>query len=394
MRKSKQTDGRKHVLPDDGSIQYHGRVVHTSDADGRVQCCFDWPGTEICFVVKGTETVHLEMDGANNFFNLTVGDRRPEILACADGTQEYCIADGLNPAAETRISIYKRTEAVAQFPDRATGCVVLFGIRLGSGGRLVDAPGPPQRVIECVGDSDTAAYGNLGARTGFEVADRCVFADPSKQDASKSWAAFVADAFGAECHNISWSGMGAVWNAPGHGAEGAMDRHYFRLLATQGDRTDTPVSPNNPVLPPVSLVVLYIGGNDWWTLEQRGDAAFVEGYVEFLSRLRQLRADTPLLVLAADEVSGSCLVTPERQQLYSRDMKRVLGGAVEKAGGEAAGIYLREVIPASPIDLALDADWGLMEHWSVPAHRKWARGVTPLIEEIMGWKARAAADMA
>lgn len=326
------------------------------------------------------------MDGANSFFNLTIAESSPIVLACGDGLEEYLIADDLNSVAETDICIYKRTEAVARFPDRVTGCVSLLGVLLGSDGPLLTYTESRRKVIEFVGDSDTAAYGNLGPRTGFEVADRSVFADPSKQDVSKSWAAFVANAFGAECHNISWSGMGAVWNVPGHGAEDAMDRHYFRLLATGGDAAATVASLDNPVLPPVDLVVLYIGGNDWWTLEQRGDDAFVEGYTKFLIQLRRLRPEPPIIVLAANGTSGSCLATPERQRLFSDDMKRMLGQAVDRAGGKAERIHLREVVPSPAIDLSLDDDWGVMEHWSVPAHRKWAEGVVPLIEKIMGWK--------
>jgi len=329
------------------------------------------------------------MDGANSLFNLMVDDGPPVILACDDGMKEYLVADQLDPAAKTTIRLCKRTEAIAHFPDRITGPVTLAGLLLDHGGRLVEYPESLQRAVEFVGDSDTAAYGNLGARTGFEVTDRRVFADPSKQDASESWAAFVADAFGAECHNISWSGMGAVWNAPGHTAGGAMDSHYCRLLATEGDQTATLATIDNPVLPRVDLVVLYIGGNDWWTLEQRGDDAFVEGYVRFLAMLRGLRAGQPIIVLTANESSGSCLVTPERQRRFSADMKRVLGRAVDVAGGEAQGIHLREVVPSPAIDVTLDDDWGLMEHWSATAHRKWAQGIIPLIEEVMGWRSEA-----
>lgn len=375
------------IPPDDSAIRYCGRVAHLSDASGAALCRFDWPGTEIHFTVKGSKTVHLRMDGANNFFSIAVNDSPPSALACDDGVKEYLVAGNLDPAVETDMRVYKRTEAVAHFPEKITGCVTLEGVVLDPGGRLVKYPGSSQRVIEFVGDSDTAAYGNLGIRTGFEVADRSVFADPSKQDASKSWAAFVAGAFDTECHNISWSGMGVVWNAPGHGANGAMNRHYCRLLATQGDQTATLASLDNPILPRVDLVVLYIGGNDWWTLEQKGDDAFVEGYVGFLTLLRQLRAGQPIIVLTANETSGSCLVTPERQRLFSEDMRRVLGRAVDGAGGEAERIHLREVIPLPAIDVALDDDWGLMEHWSVAGHQKWAQGVIPLIEEIMGWEA-------
>ncbi|MEE8399528.1 MAG: hypothetical protein V3S89_11030, partial [Desulfobacterales bacterium] len=250
MNKQQELSGRARVIPpDDGAIQYCGRVAHVSDTSGASLCRFDWPGTEIRFTVQGSAAVYLRMEGANNFFNLIVGDRSPGVLACDDGIKEYRVANDLDPTIETHICVCKRTEAVAQFPGKITGCVTLAGLLLDPGGQLVKHVGPSRRAIEFVGDSDTAAYGNLGTRTGLEVADRSVFADPSKQDASRSWAAFVANAFRAECHNISWSGMGAVWNAPGHSANGAMNRHYCRLLATQGDQSATLASLDHPILP-------------------------------------------------------------------------------------------------------------------------------------------------
>lgn len=388
MNKHKELNNEKLLIPpDDSEIQYCGRVVHTSDKSGAAVCRFDWPGTEIRFTVKGSKKVYLKMDGANNFFNLIVDNSPTRVLACEEGSKEYLVTDNLDPDVETRIRVYKRTEAVARFPDKITGCVTIEGLLLVPGGSLVKHNVPPPRVIEFVGDSDTAAYGNLGIRTGFEVADLRIFADPSKQDAAKSWAAFVAGVFRAECHNISWSGMGAVWNAPGTSADGAMNRHYCRLLATEGDQEETLASSYNPVLPRVDLVVLYIGGNDWWTLEQKGDDAFVEGYIEFLILLRYLRPGQPIIVLTPNETSGSCLVTLERQRLFSEDMKRVLERAVDGAGGESKRIHLRKVVPQPSIDVTLDEDWGLMEHWSAAAHQKWAQGVIPLIEEVAGWNA-------
>jgi len=371
------------ISPGESAIQYIGRVVQLTDISGRTRCRFDWPGTEIRFTVKGSKSVNIKMNGANNFFNVSLNSGPPTVLACDGGLKEYPVANDLNPNLEYKISIYKRTEAVAQFPDRITGCVSFAGVLLDQEAQLIRQTEIQPRRIEFVGDSDTAAYGNLGPRTGFEVEDRTVFADPSLQDTSKSWAALVANAFEAECHNISWSGMGAVWNAPGMSVDGAMDQHYHRLIATEGNQPSTLATPDNPVLPPVDLIVLYIGSNDWWTVEERGDKAFVDGYVKFLASLRELRPGQPILVLAANENSGSCLMTLDRQRLFSDDMKRLLGRAVEGAGGETESIHLREVHPSPSIDLSLDEDWGLMEHWSVAAHEKWARGVIPLIEEFM-----------
>jgi len=354
----------------DPAIHYYGRVIRSGD-----HCYFDWPGTGFRFRITGSKTVSLLMNGARNSFNVTVNGST-EILQADEGDRIYIIAAELDPEQITDIDVCKRTEGIAHFIDGVTGCVEFSAISA-PGGQLL-ASEALDRVIEFVGDSDTAAYGNLGERTGMNPEDRSVFADPSKQDASQSWAALVADTFEAECHNISYSGMGAVWNSPGHTAAEAMNRYYFRHLVN-------PVVSKELKLASVDIVILYIGGNDWWTLADKGDQPFIGGYTAFLNEIRAHRRTQPIMVLAANESSGSCLVTQSAQKRFSDDMRRVYQQAVAKAGGAAAGIHLREVVPSPAIDVANDADWGLMEHWSVLAMRKWASGVIPHVTELTGW---------
>jgi hypothetical protein len=359
----------------DKAIRYCGRVVLS---DG--SCLFDWPGTELVFTVSRTSEVSIQMDGANNLFSLAVGNRPVEVLATDAGTQTYLIATNLNPELQTQVCLYKRTEAVASFPDRKTGCVRFDGVVLDPEGELMPQPELVRKqVIEVIGDSDTAAYGNLGVRTGMQVKDRSVFADPTAQDAGQSWAALVANQLGVDCHNISFSGMGAVWNAPGM-VTGAMNEHYQRMLVAEGSAYIA--TPQQNLLPEVDLLVMYIGGNDWWSLAERGDDDFVDGYLDFLTQVRSLRPTQPILILLADAESGSCLVTRDRQRLFSDDMKRVLGEVVRRTTHDQ--IYLREVIPDPAIDVDDDADWGLMEHWSVQGNQKWAQGVLPHLQEVMG----------
>lgn len=353
----------------DKAIRYCGRVALSSE-----ECRFDWPGVEVRFAVTGATQVHIHMDGARNYFNLVVAGKS-SVLVTEPGNTCYPI--DLDPNQQTTMHLYKRTEAIAGYPDGRTGCVIFKGIELDAG-RLIADEAPARRVIEVVGDSDTAAFGNLGSRAESKTAVSC----PPFQDVSQSWGAFTAQAFGADCHNISFSGMGAVWNAPGLDRP-AMNEHYKQLLVSSPEQWTA--KPNDNTLPHADLVILYIGGNDWWTLTDRGDNDFIEGYVRFLRELRALRPAQPFLILLADEASGSCLVTRDRQRLFSDDMKRVLGEIVRAVDGEQNSIYLREVVPEPAIDVEDDADWGLAEHWSVQGNRKWANGVIPLVAEVTGW---------
>lgn len=53
------------------------------------------------------------------------------------------------------------------------------------------------------------------------------------QDANQAWPALVAKAFGADFHNISWSGAGVVWNAgAGCSADAPFHDLYSRALGS------------------------------------------------------------------------------------------------------------------------------------------------------------------
>lgn len=53
------------------------------------------------------------------------------------------------------------------------------------------------------------------------------------QDANQAWPALVAKAFGADFHNIAWSGAGVVWNAgAGCSADAPFHDLYSRMLGS------------------------------------------------------------------------------------------------------------------------------------------------------------------
>jgi hypothetical protein len=137
------------------------------------------------------------------------------------------------------------------------------------------------------------------------------------------------------------------------------------------------------------LVVMYLGGNDWFSVgkKQSLEDSFIKGYVEFLRSVRAMRPNTPLLVLRADQYSGSSMGSAAEQAKYASDMERLLTRACVEAGGESNLIYLSLVDLHGAISLKDDSDWATMMHWSAASHRKWASGVVPLVEGVTGWKA-------
>ena len=362
------------------------------------------------------------MRGGSNFFAVHLlrpdqGNPDVSVLSTDNTLKEYCVAQGVRGPANIRI--VKRTEAKADGKGGSTKPVELVcaivehdggdgGDGGGGGGGGNDGsskqgkqPAPPcnGRLIEFVGDSDTATFGLLGGRT----ARYNVFSlDPGCQAADLGWAAEVATFFGAGHHNISWSGIGHTWNAPGCGSTN-MRAAYPRLVARDpatsvllGGGPDSrgssagssPGSQLKLELPGgVDLVIMYIGGNDWWSLKKHGDEAFIDGFVELVKLVKQLRPGVPILVLLANDTSGSCCKDKADQKRFSDDMTRLLTPAVDRFqnAGDHGAVHLRLVVPAPPIEFADSADWGLMGHWSEQGASKWARGVIPHVAEIMEW---------
>ncbi|MAV24722.1 MAG: hypothetical protein CMQ05_01205 [Gammaproteobacteria bacterium] len=355
-------------------IQGIGRFVVRDD-----HLAYDWPGSELYLGVSDTRSLSLVMNGAHNWFNVDINGHR-QILATDGDTNTYNLQwpepDHRGPVS---VRITQRTEGTAATPDGRTGTVGFEGVILDDTASLSALPFPAH-TIEFIGDSDTAAYGNVGPRTGLRPEDRSVFADHAYQDASASWAAVTAEAFGAACHNISYSGMGAVWNSPGHSETRAMDHFYGRLLVND---PDSHIADNDTLsLPKVDLIVMYIGGNDWWSIDGR-EADFSRGYAEFLAYIRSIRGDVPILIACANGSSGSCLQTQPRQQQFSEQMIDLISDAVALA--EVSNVHQRVVVPSPGIDVDDDSDWGVMEHWSANAHIKWAGSVIDHVADITGW---------
>jgi hypothetical protein len=229
----------------------------------------------------------------------------------------------------------------------------------------------------------------------------CIFCDdvhaPLRQDIGQSWPTYVADALGAEASVIAWSGIGCLWNAP-HTDGGPMLEKYDQLVgsdreagligtaAEHGSANGGQASDRRACT--VGMVVFYLGGNDWWTLQKHPskELDFVAGMSRMLRQTRELRPlPTPIVVLVpGSECTVSCTPKPAEQVKFSETMRRVHAAAVEAAGGEAHGITVAEVTPEPRIELGLESDWGGMLHWSAQAQRKWAAGVIPHVRSVLG----------
>lgn len=154
-------------------------------------------------------------------------------------------------------------------------------------GTLLDPPAPKPRLIEFIGDSLTAGFGNLG------LPDTGSF-DADYQDGTQTYAFFAAEALGADARIIARAGIGLrycstytqkpmseVWHL----------RSYWRSEETEY------VSARVP-----DLVVVNLFANDRTKIKsEKFPDATCEGYAaamrHFLGELRKFYPGVPILVL-------------------------------------------------------------------------------------------------
>ena len=299
---------RRFIGATDPRVLICGRTVV---ADGAVK--FDWPGVVIRLAVRGASKVYLRMDGNKNYFAVEQEGRPASSFGTKRRTvKEYLLPVDLNEKeTTTSLTVTKRTEAKAEFSlfssSSVTGVVTLLGVVLESDvdGAELDQPPPfPPRRLEVYGDSDTCAFGNEAKRTGVGILSMLNSFCPNKQDASNSWPLLLGQLLDAQVHLIAWSGIGINWNAPMSSME-PMSVVWDQLLANDG--TAGRVAPSDGVGTNGSdgsgadaawspdAILIYCGGNDYWTMgdappagtranPQRSEAAFVDGFTEWLPR--------------------------------------------------------------------------------------------------------------
>lgn len=406
-------------------VRYRGRTLV---ADGLVK--FDWPASGVIFSTTAAR-VRLRMDGGRNFFNVLIDGHRVAVLRTRSGVRDYLVELELpgdvadrRPLCEGQASqpprvveLQKRTEARIGTPlGSLVGLVTLpvaFHGLLLEGGCLMDAPPAPSRRIEFVGDSETSGFGNLGrSQPGHPSVLGILAMHLADQDAHQAWPAFVAQECGADFHVVAWSGMGVLWNAPGGcTASCAMQEAYSRLLASQvsedalltqllaGAASAQPLVAGATATAGATagggagggklaswvphIVVVYIGGNDWYSLSGR-HAELSRAFAQFLRGVRALRPTSVILVLLASADSFcSCLATLAEQAKFAADMEQCWHAAATEVSDP--GVRLEVVAPSPIIDVADPLDWGLMAHWSAKGHAKWARAVAPLVARHAGW---------
>ena len=206
-----------------GSVVAMGaRWIGRVDASNPANVKFAWSGSGFVANVTGTKvSVSLRTEGSAAFFQPVIDGVPGERLQVANGvTQTVVLGDNL-PAGSHRVALYRDTEGMY-------GHSVFLGF---VDGTLNPPPAAPGRLLEVIGDSISAGYGNLGVETHPPWDNTCSFSlDTEAAYQSYSWQ--LARSLTADVNIVARSGWGIYRDNNGDTA-GVLSSVYANTLGTQ-----------------------------------------------------------------------------------------------------------------------------------------------------------------
>jgi len=274
------------VPADHPYIQYFGRWDKSDPLHPR----HSWPGVYVYLEFTGT-SIAIRMADNADYFNVYVDGEFRRVVHGDKSTEEtYTLAEGLQPGAH-RLLLTKRNFAFGKVFDIA-GFVVDDGATLGF------PPEPPDRKIEFIGDSFTAAEGNEATKVTMPWEETFPVTN-----IDLGFAPLVAKHFGAQYHTICRSGSGMVCDWQGN-EELAIPRLFDRTLMEE----PYPKWDFASWIP--ELAVICLGLNDHSGLKASGlkdasanvppekSAQFRAGYHDFVGLLRLIYPGVKILAVA------------------------------------------------------------------------------------------------
>ncbi len=162
---------------------------------------FNWSSSGFEFSFKGsgvTAEIASNAPGGSNtaYIKIYIDGVEQKDVALTKTLQTVTLAKDLDPNATHTVKVLKRTNA-------RSSSAALISLKLTDGEKLAP-PAEKERLIEFVGDSITVGYATVvGNQTAWSTAT---------EDSTKTYSAYIADAFGADHNVIAVSGRGVVRN--------------------------------------------------------------------------------------------------------------------------------------------------------------------------------------
>ncbi len=336
------------------------RWVGRVDASDPSAVKFAWQGAGFVANVAGpTISVRLSTEGTSTvYFQPVIDGTAGERFNVDSGAPvDVTLASGLADT-DHRVELYRETEG-------AYGVSTFLGFTAGT---LQPTPVSNGRLIEVVGDSISAGYGNLGSEPHPApdwVADPACHWTAENSSWYATYAAVAGRALDAEVSTIARSGWGMSRDLGGGG--NVLPNVYENFL---GVDDPTPWSFE----PKASVVVINLGTNDW----ANGDpgTAYETAYVDFIATIRSHYPDA-FIFLTIGSMTGGSQLTEVRTHLAN----------VVTAVSEATGDDKLVTFDMGTQDLGADGsvpsgcDW----HPSAADHERMAGILQEQLESHLGW---------
>lgn len=245
--------------PNGGSGAAQVRWIGRVNASNAAAVKFAWSGTGFVASVQGSKiSVKLQSESSAAFFQPvidgTVGQR---FQVATGGAQTVVLASNLSPGMH-QVELYRETEGM-------DGDSVFMGF---VDGTLVGAPAAPGRLIEIVGDSISAGYGNLGTNP-------CSFTIDT-ESAYQAYGWQLGRLLKADVSDIACSGWG-MYRAANGSTTSVMSSVYGNTLGTQA-------SPAWDFAQKPDAVLINLGTND--SSSSDPGKPYEDAYVAFLKTVR------------------------------------------------------------------------------------------------------------
>jgi uncharacterized repeat protein (TIGR02543 family) len=335
-------------------IHYAGRVVATDPSAVKL----GWQGAGIVATVRGsTIAVKLRSEGDVVFYQPVIDGVAGARFSVASGAeQSVTLATGLT-SAEHQVELYRETEGWA------TATFLGF-----TSGTVTGAPAWNGRLLELVGDSITAGYGDLGSELHPNwVANPACHYTPDNSSWYATYGAVAGRALGAEVSSIAHSGWGLYYDRGGD-TRNTMPTVYDQALSSGGSTTWT-------FTPEPQAVVVNLGTNDTAAPAGFPSASYTAAGVAFAQHLRARYPNAWIVFTIGPMLNQT--------QLDAVDAAQAAIVKARKAAGDAriASFDLGIQNLGSNGEVASGCDW----HPSVAEHQRMGAVLKAKLQALLGW---------
>ncbi len=307
-------------------------------------------------VIINLELANLNAETAERGIYFTVyvdGEEQDRMCAYGDGVKSLTIAKNL-VKGEHSFAIYRQTEI-------EHGTVYIKSVTLK--GEITEAPEDKDTLIQVIGASSVAGYGNLGDST----TDTAVAGYPIYEDGTQSFGFLLAQKLGADVDMICQQGIGVQY-----GWREANMSTVYNYLNYQHDKStefdfETARKPD--------VIVISLGGNDISSLASGGlgkdiakdDAAYSAiqaGMENFLTTLRSYYPNAKIIWEIGVVASAS------------NEGAEIIKNAIDSVGGESEGFYVCDMS-----EIVTTNTSGAKNHPSAAEHSQFADALYNYINE-------------